>query len=189
MEPDFSKAALKVYLGVAANRALVNPNTLAGWRAAVSSIFEDEADTTDVRSIDLKTSIRRYNNGHPGVLSPASLTQYEKRLGVIIAEFTKFQNDPAGYKGYGRHPTTPSASKKTENKTVTGTGRLAQSSGSVSGTGTETVTPVVAGLSYDYPIRPDFLAQVVVPRDLTSFEARRLTRFIMALAQDYDGRD
>ena len=184
MEPDFSKAALKVYLDVASSKALVNPNTLAGWKAAVSRILEEEADATDVRSLDIKTAIRRYNNRQPGVLSPASLTQYEKRLAVIIAEFTKYQNDPAGYKGYGRHPTAPSASKKAEIKLAPEGAKLQASSSSI--TANVTVTP---GLPFAFPLRPDFLAQVVVPRDMTSIEARRLTRFIMTLAQDFNPPD
>jgi len=39
-------------------------------------------------------------------------------------------------------------------------------------------------LALDYPIRPDFMAQVVVPRNLTMAEARRLEAFIMSLAID-----
>lgn len=37
-------------------------------------------------------------------------------------------------------------------------------------------------LTLDYPLRPDFLAQVVIPRDLTTEEARRLVAFLLALA-------
>lgn len=43
----------------------------------------------------------------------------------------------------------------------------------------------VAGLSLSYPLRTDLLAQVVVPRDMSSTEARRLAGFIMTLAIDY----
>jgi hypothetical protein len=44
-------------------------------------------------------------------------------------------------------------------------------------------TPTV-GLCNDYPMRPDFLAQVVVPRDMTYREAKRLAAFIMALTEE-----
>jgi hypothetical protein len=36
----------------------------------------------------------------------------------------------------------------------------------------------VVGLNFDYPIRPDFLASLIVPRDLNVAEARRLTAFL-----------
>ena len=38
-------------------------------------------------------------------------------------------------------------------------------------------------------MRPDFLAQVVIPRDMKVVEARRFSRFILTLAQDYQPPD
>jgi hypothetical protein len=182
MESEFSKSKFFTFLDVAGMKGLVNPNTANGWRAA-GKIFADEPDTADVRSIDIKTAIRRYNNGHPGILSPASLAAYEKRLGIAIEEFTKFQKDPAAYKGRGRHPTTASASatKKADIKITPGTGGAKFQAGPATVDATVLVTP---GLSLEFPMRSEFLAQVVVPRDMTHAEAVRFTRFIMALAQD-----
>lgn len=37
-------------------------------------------------------------------------------------------------------------------------------------------------LIYDIPLRPDFIAQIVVPRDLTTLEAKRMRDFLAALA-------
>lgn len=39
-------------------------------------------------------------------------------------------------------------------------------------------------LCNDFPMRPDFLAQVVIPRDMTKAEAQRLANFVLALAVD-----
>lgn len=36
---------------------------------------------------------------------------------------------------------------------------------------------------YEYPLRPDFMAQAVLPRNLTAQEAKRICAFIMTLAQ------
>jgi hypothetical protein len=36
-----------------------------------------------------------------------------------------------------------------------------------------------------FPLRPDFLAQLVLPRDLTADEAKRLSAFITALVVDF----
>lgn len=35
----------------------------------------------------------------------------------------------------------------------------------------------------DFPLRPDYLAQIVVPRDMTEREAERLCEFIKSLVQ------
>jgi len=47
-------------------------------------------------------------------------------------------------------------------------------------------------LCYEYPLRPNYLVQLVLPRDLTVSEAARLCGFIRALiivesAQETDG--
>jgi hypothetical protein len=39
-------------------------------------------------------------------------------------------------------------------------------------------------MTLPFPLRPKFLAQVVIPRDLTRDEATRLCAFIQALASD-----
>jgi hypothetical protein len=39
---------------------------------------------------------------------------------------------------------------------------------------------VSKSLCYDYPLRPDYLVQLVIPRDLTQREADRLCEFIQA---------
>lgn len=39
----------------------------------------------------------------------------------------------------------------------------------------------IAALCYEFPLRLPFMAQIVVPRDLTSEEAERLCAFIRAL--------
>ena len=41
------------------------------------------------------------------------------------------------------------------------------------------------GLALEYPLRPGFLAQVVVPPDLTVDEARRMGAFLLTLSPDY----
>jgi len=35
--------------------------------------------------------------------------------------------------------------------------------------------------AYDFPLRPDFMAQLVLPRNLTEVEARRLAAFLCTL--------
>ncbi len=47
------------------------------------------------------------------------------------------------------------------------------------------VPAVPPSLCYAYPMRPDFLAQLVVPRDLSAAEAKRLCAFIETLVIPY----
>jgi hypothetical protein len=41
------------------------------------------------------------------------------------------------------------------------------------------------GLAYSYPLRGDFMAQLVLPYDLTDLEAKRLGAFLLSLANLY----
>jgi len=43
---------------------------------------------------------------------------------------------------------------------------------------------MIKGLAYEFPLRPGFMVQIVVPRDLTVQEAERLYLFLLALAVD-----
>lgn len=49
------------------------------------------------------------------------------------------------------------------------------------GTGDAPPVDLRPGLVYDFPLRADFMAQLVLPRDLTSAEAKRLMAFLESL--------
>jgi hypothetical protein len=48
-----------------------------------------------------------------------------------------------------------------------------------------TLSGLTPKVPLSYPIREDFLAQLIVPRDITMDEARRLGAFIATLAKDF----
>lgn len=186
-EPDFSKAALTRFLMVAVEQGLLNPNTAAGLRAACMRILEDVADTDDVRKVDVKTAIRRYHNKHPGELKGTVLAEYERRLKRALTDFVQYTEDPTSYKGRGRGPTdTERGGRAQRKKTIPVKDQtITPQAGAVRVEGSPPRLAAVAGLSLEFPMRADFLAQVVVPRDMKVDEARRLSRFIMTLAMDY----
>jgi hypothetical protein len=65
-------------------------------------------------------------------------------------------------------------------------GSKAEAAGHAAAIGISKATP---GLSLEFPMRPDFLAQVVIPRDMSKDEARRFTAFVMTLAHDFVPQD
>jgi len=192
MTNEFSKAQLLNFIDMLVSKSLVNPNTGLSYRSAATRLLEQVSNDEDVRTIDLDTAVRRYNNSHPNELSPGSLATYKKRVQTAIEEFQKYAQNPAAYKGRGRSPIengsvgVKRADKKPQLKTPAGT--IVPETGTLGITGhpaSVTVAPRT-GLTLDYPLRADFLAQVVVPRDMKSDEARRLSRFIMTLAHDFN---
>ena len=185
---NYSKQALLGFLEMLAEKGLANANTVQGFRVATNKILDDLStdEDGDVRKIDVATAVRRFHNKNPGLLSPASLGEYQRRVSTAIKEFVSYTENPTTYKPLGRQP----SGKKSEN------GERARdrerqrnetpAAPSQRHERLEQPQPVpIAGLSLAYPLRPDFLAQVVVPRDMKSDEARRLSAFVMTLATDF----
>lgn len=184
MSTDFSKDAFFKFLDYLSDKDLVNFQTVRGWRSAASKFMSDlsEAEEADIRTVDLDLAVHRAANRDADSLSPQSLKTYQQRVAVAIEEFIKRQNDPSGYRPRGLNgqsrtrangeralrqertkPVNVSVSEKHERETV----------------------PTSSGLTLSYPLRSDFLAQVVIPRDLNVAEAKRLGAFLLTIAVDY----
>jgi hypothetical protein len=190
-EPDYSRAALARFIDFVVDKNLVHPATAQGWRVATTKVLEElpaEA-RSDVRRLDVEGTFRAFLNRNPGRLSPASIGEYRRRVGRAIEEFVRWVEDPGGYafRGAAR---TPRAEARRRPETSRG-GSTAPSAGAAqgaSGSSAATLAPPPVGgdgIALQYPLRPDHLAQVVVPRDLTVDEARRMGAFLVTLAVDF----
>lgn len=182
-----TKAGLLRFIAFQINKGLVNGNTGGARKAACVKILEAFGDDEALDSVDVRSEVLKFNNRHPGQLSPDSLNTYEKRVAASLEEFKKYLANPTGYKGVaGRSPATGAARE-----------RKAKPEPAVSDTGTAMVEAGVAAphrvatsavtdtsLMLPFPLRPAFLAQLIVPRDMTKDEAARLCAFIQALAVD-----
>jgi hypothetical protein len=191
MDVDFSKDALTRFLDCVGEKGLVNPSTAQGWRVAVGNILDNltASEEADVRSIDVESAFRKFVNRNGGKFAPRTLTEYRRRVDVALQEFNDWSVDPAGYKPKGgtRSRMAPNG-ERSPTRQPKGTPEDKQSKGTRD-TGPRSSAPEAptqsSGLPLSYPIRPDFLAQVVIPRDLTVNEAKRLGAFIMTLAVDF----
>lgn len=183
---DFSKAAFVRFLDMIIAKGIVNANTGGGWKAACNKVLEDLDPSEDVRQVDVRAAVVRYNNRHPGELSPTSLRQYEIRTATAIKHFASYVANPAGFrlagkainaKGEKAEPGRRADRKASTSETSRQQGETLPST-QIKGTATE------QSLAIPFPLRPNFLAQLVIPRDLTKEEAKRLGAFIDALAQE-----
>ncbi len=186
MSLDFTKAALLRFCDTVGRQGLVNANTATAWLGACTRILEDVADGDDVRALDLASAVTRYNNRHSGELSPSSLKEYQRRSELARSQFISYVNDPTGYKGYGRGLPKANGDRRPRPE------RSAIKKSVGEPTKKDLAEPHrqgTSGLSLEFPMRADFLAQVVIPRDMKVVEARRFSRFILTLAQDYQPPD
>ena len=180
-QPDYSRAALARFIEFVVAKGLVHPATAQGWRVATSKVLEDltPAESEDVRRIDVEATFKGFLNRYPGRLSPASVGEYRRRVGRAIEEFVRWMEDPGTY-GFRSPPRAAKADTRRRSETAPAS--------SPSPSRPRPSGPVPArpdGIALEYPLRPDLLAQVVVPRDLTVEEARRMGAFLVTLAVDF----
>jgi hypothetical protein len=194
-QPDYSRAALARFIEYVVAKGLVNPSTAQGWRVATTKVLEEltAEELADVRRIDVEETFRAFLHRHPGRLSPASVGEYRRRVGRAIEEFVRWVDDPGGYGALGSAGVRLSDGQVPRRR---GRGRpsppaaeAVRRSGSVDGAAAAAAPAQPPrrrdGLALEYPLRPGFLAQVVVPPDLTVDEARRMGAFLLTLSPDY----
>jgi hypothetical protein len=203
-QPDYSRAALARFIEFVVAKGLVHPATAQGWRVATAKVLEELSaeEVADVRRIEVERTFKDFLNRYPGRLSPASVGEYRRRVGRAIEEFIRWMEDPGSY------AFRPSARIQKEGRRQSGRGRTERSTeeaaspapaavaggqpadSGVSASGPAQPGPGAlhgprSGITFDYPLRPDLLAQVLVPRDLTVEEARRMGAFLVTLAVDF----
>src|ERR1035437_6493438 len=174
MDTSYGRASLLKFLDTLGTKGLANANTAQSLRVSCGKILVDlsDAEEADVRKVDVSLSVRKFNNKNPGTLAPSSLAEYQRRVTLAIREFDLYQGNPAGYRGIGRASVRGengekfAAKKKEQTPRITGPTEPDRSAHAASAG-----TP---GLSHAFPMRPDFLAQLVLPRDLKTSEAQRL---------------
>jgi hypothetical protein len=183
---SLTKANVLKFADYQISKGLVNVNTGNARKAACNKLLEAFGDDDDLTKVDVRSEVLKLNNRHPGQLSPDSLNTYEKRVSATLDEFKKYLADPTAYKGVVGRGIANGEKKEKKQKAAAA----------------ETVTAMVetppphpqqriatsavtdTSLMMPFPLRPSFLAQLIVPRDLTKDEAQRLCAFIQALAVD-----
>ncbi|MBW4515225.1 MAG: hypothetical protein KME11_08375 [Timaviella obliquedivisa GSE-PSE-MK23-08B] len=183
MSTNYSKEAFLKFLDYVSDKGLIKFQTVRGWRSAALKLMANlsEAEEGDIRTVDLDLAVHRTANHDSVSVSPESLNTYRNRVVLAIQEFVSWRDDPATYKPRrlnGKSRARPS------NERVTPQERLSKGAPKTSEKrGAETMAS--SGLTLSFPLRSDFLAQVVIPRDLTAIEARRLGAFLLTIAVDY----
>ena len=190
-EPDYSRAALARFIEFVVAKGLVNPSTAQGWRVATGKVLEEltAEELGDVRRIDAEATFRAFLHRHPGRLSPASVGEYRRRVGRAIEEFVRWVDDPGSYGAPGSAGARVGNGAGSRGRRGRGGSQTAPEpavNGQQAGPAVRPSPPRPRdGLALEYPLRPGFLAQVVVPPDLTVDEARRMGAFLLTLSPDY----
>jgi hypothetical protein len=189
MTADYSREAFLKFLDYLSDKGLIKFQTVRGWRSAASKLMTDlsEDEEGDIRTVDLDLAVHRTANRDSVSVSPESLNTYRNRVALAIQEFTSWRDDPATYKPRGlngKSRTKSANGAKSSNERMAPQERVRRGTSKASEK-REAETLVSSGLTLSFPLRSDFLAQVVIPRNLTAVEAKRLGAFLLTIAVDY----
>lgn len=121
----------------------------------------DPADPgqVDVRHLDVEALKQRFQAEFAGKLSDETIETYKARFQYGLDSYLQFLNDPTGWDP-GFAPRDRGIGAPREREIVEGG----------------------ASLTHRFPLRRDMDAVVIVPRDLSQAEAKRLGAFLLALA-------
>lgn len=180
---DTSGKAFVEHWTWAAEKGLMNPGTAKTVRAACAQILGvlENWETTDIRRLDTADLFRRFQNKRGKDFIPESLETYKRRFTVARASFLEYAADPSSWKppfhGRARRTAQPEKLRDTpaapvETLRTTPTSAVPQRALSQD------------FIDYPFPLRPGRIAQIRLPADLTSAEARRLSAFLASLALD-----
>src|SRR2546428_12277575 len=85
----------------AADKGLMNKNTAGGLRAACSqvlSVFGDDAETVDVKTLDIEDALSRFLNLKKKEFKPTVLETYKRRFRQAVASYLSYLDHPSGWK-------------------------------------------------------------------------------------------
>lgn len=162
-----------------------NKNTALAREAAcarIATVLEPEQDTVGYVKDHLSDLVRRYGNKNPKV-GKGSLETYRSRVEKAIEDFIGHKTDAnweprtRGSRIDRRSKASPPPPTAVEASQPTNTDPVVTLLGGLPANAT--------ALRHRFPLRPDFDVEILLPRDFTAKEAKRLTTWISALANAF----
>ena len=116
--------------------------------------------------------------------SPSSLRTYESRFRSALSSYLGYLQNPGAYqpRGRGNPPRVDRARRGIKEEPAGELGEAVRLSPTPP-------APVARLVVYPFPVRPEAFAELKLPPDLTLDEARRLGRFLEAVALRDPGSD
>jgi hypothetical protein len=193
MAYPLTTAGVGNFLNYLSDKGLVQQQGAASMRTACDRIFSalSPDEQQNLAGLDVASAVQRFMNKNPGALSPESAGVYRSRVHRALEMLGRYNADPVAFR--------PEASKR-NGGTAAGDGRpvaaakppqkrrqpAAPTDESPPETQKHHSPPVVGSVTLTLPLRPDFVAQFIVPRDLTIKEAKRLGAYFQTIPMDYE---
>ena len=192
-----SAIGVKEFLEFLVSKGELNQNTAGGLKTACEKVFSalDDSERANLKDLDVPQAVRRFVNKNPKALAPSSIGVYQARVTRALELLDRFNKDPGSFKPSSaaqntqaaRQPRPQNGSRKLDKKAPTPQRARASDSQQYSDSANaHVVHGASSAVNLSFPLRQDFVAQFIVPRDLTVKEAKRLGAYFMTLAIDFE---
>ncbi len=177
MSEGLSRFDLVQFIGFLGEKGLMNPNSAAGRKAAVTkllSILGDE-EAADVTKLDLEDITRRFINLKGGEFKPDSLRVYKSRTEASIRDLVAYRKNPLGFKPISDQRAPRQADAKQRSGPEETSERLEPAKTAPAVSIGDNIIPI--------PLRADLVVRIAgIPPDMSQSEAKKLANVIMAYA-------
>ncbi len=167
----------------AAEKGLMKKNSALSLKSACSNVLSviDGWESIDIISIDIDDTILRFKNLQARNYKPKSLEVYGKRFKRAVESYLEYIRDPGAWKPTSRQSQSDSTNGSQRPKSKLplqseDTQHSQQPAGS-SGSGL---------IDYPFPLREGVTVRLMLPRDITINEVKRLNAFMSTLAVDFN---
>lgn len=176
---DTTGRALVDFWKRAGEKGLVNQNTAIAKKTACTQVLGamDDWETLDVTSMNIDEVFRRFTNKRHNDFTPASLGTYKSRFTQALNDFLAYVNNPEGWKPSQERPASQRREKPTSNNTT-------KAEAVHTPAPVDTLPGRMGLVEYPFPLREGRYAYLRLPTGLKVAEVKRLTAYLMTLAED-----
>jgi len=144
-------------------------------KEVLSATSGNDWEQTDLSSLDIDDTVRRFETLRAMKFSTGSLNTYKGRFKKSLAMFEEFRTNPGSWrpdiKPRSRVSKAPDKIAEDAASTVT-----------PSGSSLQPIRSAANMITYPFPLRDGVLVSLQLPADLTRREAKRLSAFVDSLA-------
>lgn len=183
---------MRDFLTYLQDKGLLSLGSAGGIKTACDKVFSalDTDERNNLATIDPEQAVHRFMNKNPGVLSPDSANVYLNRVQKALRLLKEYNANPTSFRVSSPKKSNGGVQteKKTppeKNKKTTSTALSTASSETYRAQDTNQVA-VSSSVSLTFPLRTDFLAQFILPKDMTTKEAKKLAAYFEVLAIDFE---
>jgi hypothetical protein len=183
---------MRDFLTYLQDKGLLTLGSAGGIRTACDKVFSalDTDERNNLATLDPEQAVHRFMNKNPGVLSPESASVYLSRVQKALRLLKEYNANPTSFRVSApkkSNGTMQIEKKNPADKDKKTTSNIASPISSESHRAQDTnPVAVSSSISLTFPLRVDFLAQFILPKDMTTKEARKLAAYFEVLAIDFE---